>query len=256
VTSDEPRPIEHPDIQAVVFDWYATLARPFDDGWWSQLRSLIASGGGTVDDEAIAAWEAMPTDHVAFSESKESYEAWSIDRFRHLLSACGVPDRALDGVVDASEALRSSEQITVIDGAIEVVERLRSGGLAVAVCSNWDWDLDRHLVANGIEAHFDLVVCSASAGYRKPHGAIFDRVTAGLGVEPASVVFVGDDIGADIGGAIAAGMHPVHAGWSIACGGGHGEDVPCCARVDELISLPLVARALTARSRTVGNEIP
>ena len=234
-------PHGHGDAAAVVFDWYATLGRPLIDGWWAKLRELIVASGGTIDEEAILEWENVPIDHLAASTSQKTYDAWITERLRALLRASWVPEREIAAAVAKSESMRSDERVALVDGAIATVETLRASGLAVALCSNWDWDLDRHLVHNGIREHFDLVICSAIVGYRKPHRAIFDVVVEGLGVDAASIVFVGDDLEADIAGATAAGMRPVHAAWATPCGRGHDESVVCCATFDELLALPELA---------------
>jgi HAD superfamily hydrolase (TIGR01509 family) len=229
-------------VHAVVFDWYATLGHPLDaDGWWGQMRHLISRHGGTVDEAAILLWQALPIDHVASSTSKDSYDAWIDERFRGLLRACSVREEQIEAIVCECASIRAEEFVSLLDGARATVDALHDAGFLVAVCSNWDWDLDRHLAHNGIKDSFDLVVCSALVGYRKPHRAIFELVTEGLGVDPASIVFVGDDLEADIAGATAARMRPVHAAWAIDCAGGHPDTVVCCATFDELLALPELA---------------
>jgi HAD superfamily hydrolase (TIGR01509 family) len=238
----------------VVFDWYATLGAPIEDGWWSGLRTLIADAGGCVDEVAITEWQEIPTDHRSWSGSEEEYSSWMLERFRTLLGSCAVPDERLDEVVARSEAIRVAEQIEIIEGARATIDTLRTAGLTVAVCSNWEWDLDRHLEHNGVRDLFDLVVCSAIVGYRKPHPEIFDRVLAGLGVAPERILFVGDDLDADIGGATAAGMHVVHAGWAIPCGTDHPDTVACCATYDELLSHPKLAEVVTRSGSAAGRS--
>ncbi len=56
---------------------------------------------------------------------------------------------------------------------------LRSQGFVLGLCSNWDWDLERHLHDNEINELFDFVICSASLGYRKPHRSVFEKVIDG-----------------------------------------------------------------------------
>jgi HAD superfamily hydrolase (TIGR01509 family) len=235
-------------VEAVVFDWYATLGRPLVDGWWEQLRGLIVASGGTIDEDAIRWWQNLPVDHLAASSSQATYDAWIADRFRALLRSSSVPEERIPAAVAESESIRASELVGLVDGALAAVETLRAAGVAVGVCSNWDWDLDRHLAQNGISEHFDLVVCSAIVGYRKPHRSIFDVVVDGLGRSPASILFVGDDLEADIEGATAVGMRPVHAAWATPCLGGHADSVACCATFDDLLALP----ALTGRVSTEG----
>ena len=238
-----------PTVEAVVFDWYATLARPLEEGWWGQVRRLIADAGGTVDESAVVAWQMMPTEHRDHSSSRETYQSWSIGRFRALLAQCGVAEHRLDAVGPGVGTHPERGDRAPPRWCPRDHRRACDAGLVVALCSNWDWDLGRHLLANGLEDAFDLVVCSAIAGYRKPNRAIFDLVLEGIGIDPAAVLFVGDDVEADLVGAIGAGITPVHAAWALPCTGGHSGDIACCSSFAELLALPLLTgRISVARS--------
>ena len=50
---------------------------------------------------------------------------------------------------------------------------LRDHGLTLAVCSNWDWDLEPAIAETGLDGWFDTLVSSAWAGARKPHPRIY-----------------------------------------------------------------------------------
>jgi HAD superfamily hydrolase (TIGR01509 family) len=216
------------------------------------LPELVARGGGVLDDDAMLEWQQMPSEHVARSTSKEIYDEWIVERFRDLLRRCGVDATLVDSVVEESERLRAAEAVELIEGAREVIASIKRTGLLVAVCSNWDWDLDRHLEHNDIAEAFDAIVCSAIVGYRKPHPAIFEVVSTALGVDSEDVVFVGDDDDADLLGAQNAGMVPVHAAWATPCRGLHGPTVSCCQTFDELLRHPALALGTEVRSDTRG----
>ena len=92
----------------------------------------------------------------------------------------------------------------------EVLVQLQSHGLELGIVTNASVPMtyrDRELVAAGL---FDLFpkcrVSAVDAGYLKPHRAIFEYALALLGVRPDEVVFVGDNLEADIKGAQGAGM--------------------------------------------------
>ena len=57
---------------------------------------------------------------------------------------------------------------------------------------------------------FAAVTYSAKAGVEKPDGRIFQQAVAGLGVEPAAVLHVGDGRLEDVEGAVAAGLKALH----------------------------------------------
>ena len=51
--------------------------------------------------------------------------------------------------------------------------RCAARGLRLAICSNWDWDLEPAVAEAGLAGRFDIVVSSAWAGARKPHPRIY-----------------------------------------------------------------------------------
>ena len=91
----------------------------------------------------------------------------------------------------------------------DALAALRADGWALVVVSNWDVSLDEVLVETGLRELVDGVVTSVAAGEPKPGGAPFARGLALAGAEPAAAWHAGDDLDADVGGALAAGIRPV-----------------------------------------------
>ena len=85
----------------------------------------------------------------------------------------------------------------------------RDLGIRLVVVSNWDVSLDEVLVETGLRELVDGVVTSVAAGEPKPGGAAFARGLALAGAEPGAAWHAGDDLDADVGGALAAGIRPV-----------------------------------------------
>ncbi len=56
---------------------------------------------------------------------------------------------------------------------------------------------------------FRHVVVSGELGYRKPHPYLFERLVGALGVPAGEILFVGDDLEADVRGARDAGLQAV-----------------------------------------------
>lgn len=229
-----------PPASAVVFDWYDTLAAPNPDDFWTRLPELVADAGGTPDDDAIRSWDrAHPVEHGEHSSSESTYRRWQRQRFEELLERCEVEQPQRSELIEHVERVRYSRLFEVFDDAVEVVDALRTRGLTVGICSNWDWDLDRHLRHNGLEEIVDFVVCSAVEGYRKPHPAIFDSVRRHVGDRSgSSIVFVGDSWIDDVTGATQAGLRAVHV-----CRAGarcdqqdHGP-IPCVADLRSVLTL-------------------
>lgn len=55
-----------------------------------------------------------------------------------------------------------------------------------------------------------VVIDSGAVGVAKPDPGIFAPALEATGVEPAAALHVGDAVGADVAGALAAGVRPVH----------------------------------------------
>jgi putative hydrolase of the HAD superfamily len=86
---------------------------------------------------------------------------------------------------------------------------LRAQGWRLVVVSNWDTSLHERLAETGLAELVDGAVASAEIGAAKPDGAIFARGLALAGVDAADAWHVGDDVQADVEGALAAGIRPV-----------------------------------------------
>ncbi len=88
----------------------------------------------------------------------------------------------------------------------EVLAALRARGLGLAIVSNFDGRLPALVAALGLAASVDVVVHSTATGCAKPHPAIFAAALSRLDVAAAAAVHVGDDIDADVLGALGAGL--------------------------------------------------
>jgi putative hydrolase of the HAD superfamily len=56
---------------------------------------------------------------------------------------------------------------------------------------------------------FGIRLISGQLGYRKPHETVFGKLTDGFDAAIDEIMFVGDDVDADVNGALAAGIQPV-----------------------------------------------
>jgi putative hydrolase of the HAD superfamily len=198
--------------RAVLLDFYGTLAHA--KTWGPTRQEVLAARGFEVPDEVVAGWRDDAVDgneHIEHSESAERYRAWEHARLRSFVEACGVGPDDADLLVDELYTATKSFELVAYPEAPEVLEALRKRGLTVAVCSNWDWHLDRAMAQAGLDSLVDVMVTSAQAGARKPHRRIFDHTLERCGIDdPAGVVFVGDSWGPDVEGPKAMGMRPVH----------------------------------------------
>ena len=101
-------------------------------------------------------------------------------------------------------------RLRAYEDAAPVLTESRARSVALAICSNWDWDLHEAIATVGLTGLVDVVVSSAWVGARKPHPRIYERTLAELGVDGRDAVFVGDTWSCDVDGPRGAGMHPVY----------------------------------------------
>ena len=201
-----------PTVRAVLFDFYGTLAHA--ESWGPSYEDVLAGHGVTLHDDVRRRWVSDAFDgleHVEHSVDRDTYVAWEKRRLVEMVTACGVG--ADDATRLADDLWDAGKQWTMrpFPETESVLRGLQARGVAVVVCSNWDWDIERALDAAEVGDLIDVAVTSARAGARKPHRRIFDHTLDRARVtDPSSVVFVGDSWGPDVEGPREMGMRPVH----------------------------------------------
>ena len=199
-------------IRGVLFDFYGTLARAVS--WGDSHEDVFARHGLVFDERAWTdRWVGGALDgeeHFDHSADAESYRSWELERLRQRAAAAGVGDDDLDALVADLHSATKDFTLAAYEEVPEVLADLRGRGVAVAVCSNWDWHLEDALAACGLDVLVDVAVTSARAGVRKPHPHIYDVTLQGCGLEPDEALFVGDTWGPDVEGPLRHGMKAVH----------------------------------------------
>jgi len=172
---------------------------------------VLARRNLSLDAGAWSGWASDIFDgqeHVEQSRSREAYVAWERQRLRAVVDKLPVDD--VEELVAELHASSKDFTMAAYEEVPGVLAGLREQGVTVAVCSNWDWDLDRAIEQAGLAEAADVVVTSARVGARKPHPAIFAATLERCRVRPAEAVFVGDTWGPDVEGPRAVGMRAVH----------------------------------------------
>ncbi len=198
-------------VAAVLFDFYGTLARAV--AWGPKVEELLVGHGLGLDPDAHARWQAEAADgieHLEASVDRDRYVAWERARFCRLVAGCGAPATDVERVADDLYTATKTFTLATYPEVPDVLAELRASGVTVAVCSNWDWDLDRALAQCDLDGLVDLAVTSARAGARKPHSRIYRHTLDLCQVSPDQAVFVGDSWGPDVEGPLSAGLRPVH----------------------------------------------
>ena len=182
---------------------------------WGDPHEQVFARHGLAFDAERWGWnfvgEANDGDeHLQHSVSRDAYVAWEKDRLRRRARACGVGDDDLDALVADLHTASKTYTLEAYDEVPDVLAALRAGGITVAICSNWDWDLERAVALAGLEGMADVVVTSAQAGARKPHPRIYRHTLERCRAAPDRALFVGDTLYADVEGPVAYGMPAVH----------------------------------------------
>ncbi len=200
----------HP-IEAVLLDVGGVFLLPHP----ATLLPALQAAPSEPDDETLAR-----AHYAATAAMDRSGPDW--DLYRTTLATCaGVPESALPAAVDAlGELFRStgaSLWSRVVPGSIDALRRLADTGVALGVVSNADGTIAECLVAGKIAqvgagegVPVTIVVDSHLVGMAKPDPRIFAIALERLGVAPERAVHVGDTAHADVEGALAAGVRPLH----------------------------------------------
>jgi putative hydrolase of the HAD superfamily len=197
-------------FEAVFLDFYGTLARATH---WVSIDTVLADHGVDLPESVRTAWWNTGIDgieHIEHSSSRDDYIAWQQSRLRGMLAETDLHPGEYEIVVEKLARAPETRVLEAYDEVPEVIARVRDRGLRLAICSNWDWDLDLAVDEVGLADAFDVVVSSAWAGARKPHPRIFEHTLAKVGVDPSAVLFVGDTWGPDVVGPLEQGMTPVY----------------------------------------------
>jgi HAD superfamily hydrolase (TIGR01549 family) len=156
------------------------------------------------------------------------------------LEACGYDVGLAPRVVERYLHHRV-QTATLLDGAIEVLEALRSK-YRLAVITNGGGDIQRLRLAHlGLDKYFDAVVASTDVDAGKPDRRIFDHASRLLGVPAEETWHVGDSLASDVAGALNAGLQA--AVWYNCAGAECGaEDAQPHFQIAALSELPALLR--------------
>jgi len=104
----------------------------------------------------------------------------------------------------------------LIPGTIEMLKELK-GSYRLGLLSNFTHAPAAVKLVDALEIthFFDVLLISGELGYRKPHAMVFEKLVADFGVDRTRVLYVGDNIEADVNGALDAGIRPVWFTWAL-----------------------------------------
>src|SRR6478736_5031263 len=186
-------------LKAVILDFYGTLAETRD--WGPSWEQLVTELGYELPPDVRDRWWNDGIDgieHDEHSQSCDHYIAWQQSRVRGMLDECSVSPADQETMIARVRDISGHRRIDAYGEVGTVLTALRERGLALAICSNWDWDLLEAVDSAGLSDRVDVTLSSAWVGARKPHPRIFLRTLERLGVAPEDELFVGDTWSCDV----------------------------------------------------------
>jgi len=119
-------------------------------------------------------------------------------------------------VVEGMEAFYAVllEKRDLVPGAKEMLEDVRARGYSIGLISDVAWGLTsdfpmRDMKHYGLDEYFDDFVFSTDVGIRKPNPRIFKLAMFNIGAKAEESIYVGNNLQADIKGALGVGMTAV-----------------------------------------------
>jgi len=192
--------------RAVLLDFYGTLAEATQ---WVSIDDVFREHGYELPERVRGDYWNQGIDgieHLEHSQSRDHYLAWQRERLLGMLAETDVHPGEYDVIIKKLREGSTTRVLEAYPEVPEVLRELRARGLRLAICSNWDWDLDEAVDEAGLAGLVDVQVSSAWAGARKPHPRIFGHTLEKVGVPAAGALFVGDSWGPDVEGPVASGM--------------------------------------------------
>lgn len=235
------------EVEAVFLDVGGVFHLP-DHGIIGEALSRAGVGGPPDPDALDRAHYAGVDALVDWPEVEAGI--WTAYERAYALEA-GVPEDRLDDAIAELDVAFAVDGIwsRLIPGSLDGLRALAGTGLTLAIVSNSDGTLERRLRAEGIcqagpgpGVPMAIVVDSDAVGVAKPDPAIFHIALEATGVAPERAIHIGDTVGADVDGALAAGVRPVHLDPYRFCRDDRHPHVPDLATVAAALAEPAGGR--------------
>ncbi|MGH1366566.1 MAG: HAD family hydrolase [Calditrichia bacterium] len=203
-------------IQAIGFDLFDTLItmrQPAVGTALSRLCRALHDEGIIFDEDAfnpiyvrIAKSQFEAARHTGI-ETHNSF--WICATLAELGQPISLEDERLTKAIRIYFA-SFVEFASVIPGTVEMLKELRKR-YKLGLLSNFtDGQGARNILTElGLANYFEVTLISGELGYRKPHQKVFDTLASELSTVHEQILFVGDNVDDDIGGAMRSGMTPV-----------------------------------------------
>ncbi|HSF29873.1 MAG TPA: HAD family hydrolase [Candidatus Tectomicrobia bacterium] len=203
-------------VKGIGFDLFGTLVLQkrfsFEQCIDALLSSLLTDGFALEKETFVATYRQVNRQFMdrATVDGRETHNRlWVAGALQALGYAVEPEDARVEQAVECyfEPFIRSCE---LIPDTYDMLQNL-AGRYRLGVISNFTHPpaVEQILARVGLVGFFDEILISGQLGIRKPHPGVFAELTKRLALAPAEIVFVGDELQADILGAQKAGMRTV-----------------------------------------------
>jgi putative hydrolase of the HAD superfamily len=199
------------NFDAILFDAGGILLLPDP----TVLGPLLAYHGG---DPSIAAHRRAHYAGMAAKSAAGSLEGFWHDYNEAYVRSVGVPEDDVELAAIVLERTRNAHTWRwPIPESVRAIQALHAAGVPIGVVSNASGQIAEVLARSGVCqvgegscTPMRVIIDSHVVGVAKPDPKIFDFALEHFpGVERECIAYVGDSVTMDIGGARAAGLHPI-----------------------------------------------
>jgi putative hydrolase of the HAD superfamily len=203
-------------VKGIGFDLFGTLVLQerfsFEQCLDALYSSLLASGFPLEKETFVPTYRQVNRRFMdqATADGRETQNRlWVAGALLALGHAVEPEDARVEQAVESyfEPFIRSCQ---LIPDTYEMLESL-AGRYRLGLVSNFTHPpaVEQILARADLVGFFDEILISGTLGIRKPHPGVFAELTKRLALAPAEIVFVGDELQADIVGAQQAGMRAV-----------------------------------------------
>ncbi|MEO9571332.1 MAG: YjjG family noncanonical pyrimidine nucleotidase [Polaribacter sp.] len=102
----------------------------------------------------------------------------------------------------------------LFDGTFEILDYLKDKYKLHIITNGFEEVQSKKLINSNIHHYFDKVITSESVGVKKPNPKVFNYALEVAKAESVNSIMIGDNIEADINGALKVGMKAIHCNFN------------------------------------------
>ena len=248
-------------IKAIAFDLWETLITNSNKvtGTHKRLRlqamaRILSTTPQTLEQAYRGTWDRCQ--ELYWSADKDISCRRQVEHFLEALGLEGLDEPTIQSLEHAYANVAVEVLPEIVAGADQALSDLSKRGFKLGLISNTGrtpgYALREILERLSLARFFEAMVFSNEHGECKPQRSIFEKLRQSLGVEFEKIVFVGDNLYADVFGAQQCGMTAIHfaphaRGTAVAPPVDHGLTIEPHATIGELRELSSLIDSFNAQ---------